>query len=452
MSEVADELIRFSSVLQMAYNFLTGRDYLKRKKFREKKKLISIGLPFSDLVYGFPDLIPVFPIRMHEFEIHKYLTYLGSASNVFGWNKVTNFLGWIKDLGIKDVSQTVDDIIENVIDTINSKYNEMYDIGVENGISTDFCYGVKSLYGMNVSKGKNCDANLNYTIRCSTWNKYLESLEAIGNPTKQIWIEIPPRNIGNSLELFVDNISQGISELEKLSNFSYSDKAMRNHFQTANQIRQAYKKIIYEINTADFYPCNPATFCEILSLLNISFHDYNSNATRYKDNITLMLDEMKGRINKGIGMDVSKMPKILITPMFGGWEPKTHDIIYELGGRVLYGDWDLLRFLDDIPISNRTHPIEAYAEFLMNATTNGIGCDNDTLTDSYVRLAKNLKADGLVFVQVFGCHSVSNCYTMLREKLRRELEIPSIALNFNKMGENVEQIRTRLGAFMEMYK
>jgi len=452
MSLVADELIRFSSVLRIAYNFLTGRDYLKRKKFREKKKLISIGLPFSDLVYGFPDLIPVFPIRMHDFEIHKYLTYLGSASNVFGWNRVTNLLGFVKDLGIKDISQTVDDIIENVIDTINSKYNEMYDIGVESGISTDFCYGVKSLYGMNVSKGKNCEANLNYTIRCSTWNKYLESIKAIGNPSKQIWIEIPPRNIGNTLELFIDNITQGISELEKVSDYSYSDNALRNHLQTANQIHQSYRKIIYDVSTADFYPCNPATFSEILSLLNISFHDYNSNATRFKDNITLLLNEMRGRINKGIGMDVSKMPKILITPMFGGWEPKTHDIIYEFGGRVLYGDWDLLRFLDDIPISNRTDPVEAYAQFLMNVNSNGIGCDNDTLTDSYVRLAKNLDANGLVFVELYGCHSISNCYTMLKEKIRRELEIPSIAINFNKMGENVEQVRTRLGAFMEMYK
>ena len=76
MSLVADELIRFSSVLRMAYNFLTGRDYLKKKKFREKKKLISVALPFSDLVYAFPDLIPVFPIRMHEFEMHKYLKYI----------------------------------------------------------------------------------------------------------------------------------------------------------------------------------------------------------------------------------------------------------------------------------------------------------------------------------------------------------------------------------------
>ncbi|MHA2393266.1 MAG: 2-hydroxyacyl-CoA dehydratase family protein [Promethearchaeota archaeon] len=451
MSLVADELIRFSSVLRIAYNFLTGRDYLKRKKFREKKKLISVGLPFSDIVYAFPDLIPVFPIRMHEFKIHRYLTYLGSASNIFGWNRVSDFLGFVKDLGIKDVSQTVDNIIENVIETINEKYNEMYDFGEESGIPTDFCYGVKSLYGMNVSKGKNCEANLNYTIRCSAWNKYLESIKAIGNPSKQIWIEIPPRNIGNSIELFKDNIVKGLNELEKISDYTYSDNALRNHFQTANQIHQAYRNIIYEISPSDFYPCNPATFSEILALLNISFHDYNSNASRFRDNISSLLDEMKGRIQKGIGMDVSKMPKILITPMFGGWEPKTHDIIYELGGRVMYGDWDLLKFLDDIPISNNADPIEAYAQYLMNVNSNGIGCDNNTLTDSYIRLAENLKADGLLFIQVFGCHSISNCYTMLKEKLRRNLGIPSIALNFNKMGENVEQVKTRLGAFMEMF-
>ncbi|MFX0008275.1 MAG: 2-hydroxyacyl-CoA dehydratase family protein [Promethearchaeota archaeon] len=452
MSLVADELIRFSSVLRMAYNFLTGRDYLKRKKFRENKKLISVALPFSDLVYAFPDLIPVFPIRMHEFKIHKYLTYLGSASSIFGWNRVSNFLGFVKDLGIKDISQTVDNIIENVIEVINEKYNEMFDLGIESGLSSDFCYGIKSLYGMNVSKGKNCAANLNFTIRCSAWNKYLESIAAIGNPSKQIWVDVPPRDIGNSIELFVDNISNGLDELAKISDYDYSDNALRSHFQTANQIHQTYKKIIYEIGTSDFLPCNPATFSEILALLSISFHDYNSNASRYRDNISSLLTEMKGRIKNQIGMDVSNMPKILVTPMFGGWEPKTHDIIYELGGRALYGDWDLLLFLEDIPISNNTDPIEAYARYLMKANTNGIGCDNDKLTDSYLRLARSLKADGLIFIQLYGCHSISNCYAMLREKLRRELEIPTIALNFNKMGENIEQVKTRLGAFMEMFK
>ena len=80
-----------------------------------------------------------------------------------------------------------------------------------------------------------------------------------------------------------------------------------------------------------------------------------------------------------------------------------------------------------------------------------MGCDNDILTDSYLRVAKELNADGLVFNQLFGCHSVSNCYKLLRDKLRKE-EIPSTALTFNKIGENVEQVKTRLGALMEMVK
>jgi len=37
MSLIADEIITFSSVLRIAYNLLAGHNYLKRKKFREKK-------------------------------------------------------------------------------------------------------------------------------------------------------------------------------------------------------------------------------------------------------------------------------------------------------------------------------------------------------------------------------------------------------------------------------
>jgi len=449
---VADELIRFSSVLKIAYNLVSAREYLKRKKFREHKKLVSIALPFSDLVYAFPDLIPVFPIRMHTFKMPKYFSYLGTASNIFGMKNVSNFLGFAKNLGIKEISQTIDTIIEDVIEAINEKYNEMYDVSLDNGLSSDFCFGLKTLYGMHVSKGKNCDANLNFTIRCSAFNKYLESLKALGNPSRQIWVDVPPRNIGNSLEILTANINKGVSELESISNSNYSDNALIDHFKVANQIRRSYKTIIHEISTSDFLPCNPATFAEILSLLSISFQDYNSNAIRYRDNIATLVKEMKERMRKGIGMDVSDRPRILVTPMFGGWEPKTHDIIYELGGRVLYADWDILMMLEEIPITRRSDPIEAYAEYLQNMTSNGIGCDNDTLTNSYLRLAKELKAEGLVFVQLFGCHSISNCYAMLKQKIRRELEIPSISLTFNKIGENVEQVKTRLGAFMEMYK
>ncbi|TFG02141.1 MAG: 2-hydroxyacyl-CoA dehydratase, partial [Promethearchaeota archaeon] len=240
MSLIADEIIRFSSVLKIAYNFLTGRTYLKRKKLREKERLVSVALPFSDLPFA-AGTIPVFPIRMQIFKVNQYLSYLGTASNIFGWKGVSNFLGFVKNLGISEVSKIVDDIIEDVIQEINEKYNEMYDIGIEGGLSSDFCYGLKSLVGMHISKSRNVDAYMNITIRCSAFNKYLESLSAINNKPRPIWIDIPPRNIGNALELLTDNINHALSDFESLTGNTISDNMLRNHFKISNQVKKAYK-------------------------------------------------------------------------------------------------------------------------------------------------------------------------------------------------------------------
>lgn len=446
MSLIADDVINFTSMLKMSYNFLAGRDYLKKQKFRERKKLVSVALPFSDLCFA-AGAVPVFPIRMEIFDINQYLMAMNTATTFFGWSTVAKFLGFVKQF---DKLKIADNIIGDVIDSINIKYNEMYDIAEEHGLNSDFCYGIKAVVGMHVSKGRNVDANLNYTIRCSAWNKYLEYLKNLVPDSEQIWIVIPPRNLGDSaLNSLEENLYQAVAQLENLTGNHLSNNSLNKQFRLRNQICRYYKIIIHEISANDYYPCNPATFAEILSLLSISFQDYNSNVNQYLDNMGNLLKEMEERIKKRIGMDVSHMPRVLLTPMFGGWEPLSHEYLYELGVRTIYADWEVLGFLEEIPITN--DPIKEYAHFLLNMTTKGFGCDNSGLTDSYLKVAKELKVDGVVFNQVFGCHSVSNCYQMLREKLRRE-GIPSTFLNFNKIGENTEQVKTRLGAFTEMLK
>jgi benzoyl-CoA reductase/2-hydroxyglutaryl-CoA dehydratase subunit BcrC/BadD/HgdB len=142
----------------------------------------------------------------------------------------------------------------------------------------------------------------------------------------------------------------------------------------------------------------------------------------------------------------------MITPVFGGWEPETHEILYRLGARTIYADWELLGMLEEINVSKNSDPIEEYAKYLLNAMMKGVGCDQEALTDSYIKTAKDLNVDGLVFNQVFGCHSISNCYSLLRKKIRKKLEIPTTVINFNKIGENVEQVKTRLGALVEMFR
>ena len=88
----------------------------------------------------------------------------------------------------------------------------------------------------------------------------------------------------------------------------------------------------------------------------------------------------------------------------------------------------------------------------MGASRKGIGCDNENLTKSYFQAARKMNIDGFIFNQVFGCHSLSNIYSTLQEKIKNELDIPAIVINFKKIGEDVEQIRTQLSSFMEIFK
>jgi benzoyl-CoA reductase/2-hydroxyglutaryl-CoA dehydratase subunit BcrC/BadD/HgdB len=449
MSIYADDVLSFTSVLKMAYNFLTGRDFLKKKKTREKKKIISVALGFPDLVFAV-NAVPVFPIRMESFKIDAVLMALNSATSFLGWDLTSKVLNMARKI---DFLKLVDSTLDNLISSINDKYNLMYELGIENGIPSELCYGVNALYGMHKSVGTKLDANLNFAMRCSEWNKYSESLNSL--VPNQVWLDMPPKDIENeenALELIKNNLNETINKLESITGNIVTDESLKKQFRIGNQVKRFYKTILYEISASNFYPCNPATFSEILALLTISFQDYNSNAQRYLENMSQLVKEMRERIKKGIGMDVANRPRIILAPIFGGWEPETHEIIYNLGGRIIYADWDILGFLEEIPVSKNTDPIEEYARFLLHASKKGIGCDKENLTKSYLNAARKMEVDGFIFNQVYGCDSVSNFYIDIKKKIKSEFDIPATVISFRKIGENVDLIQNQLEPFMQEFK
>jgi benzoyl-CoA reductase/2-hydroxyglutaryl-CoA dehydratase subunit BcrC/BadD/HgdB len=250
---------------------------------------------------------------------------------------------------------------------------------------------------MHKSQYENLDANLNFTIRCDECNSYSESLKSM--ILNQIWVNIPSKSDEKSLETMRNNIEKAIVELELMTGNIVTDNSLKKQFRIGNQVKRYYQTILHEISSSDFYPCNPATFAEILGLLTISFQDYNSNAQRYLENMSQLVKEMRERIKKGIGMDVSNTPRLLVSPIFNGWEPEIHEIIYKSGGRAIYADWDILGLLDEIPVSKNSDPVEDYARFLLNTSNKGILClkNCDVLANSYLGYAKSGGFDGVIF-------------------------------------------------------
>jgi benzoyl-CoA reductase/2-hydroxyglutaryl-CoA dehydratase subunit BcrC/BadD/HgdB len=451
MSIYADDVVSFTSVLRIAYNFLTGREYLMKKKTKEKKKIISVALGFPDLVFA-ADSIPVFPIRMEKFKINLYLLALNTAKSLFGWNMTTNLLGIARQL---DFLKIVDSVINDVLGTINYKYNQMFDLGILDEKPVNLCYGVNAIYGMHKSQYENIDANLKFPIRCNEWDRYSESLKTI--IPNQIRIDIPridDNSKEKSLEIMRNNIDNGINELEIITGNVVTDNSLKKQFRIGNQVKRYYKTILHDIATSDFYPCNPATFAEILGLLTITFQDYNSNAQRYLENMAQLVKEMRERIKKGIGMDVSNTPRLLLSPIFNGWEPEAHEIIYKSGGRVIYADWDILGLLEEVPVSKDSDPIIDYAHFLLNASTNGIHClkNCDALINSYSQYIRKWRFNGVIFNQVLDCHTnYSNCYEKMKNKIRNELKKPSVVIGFRKIGENLEDVKMKLTPFLNLF-
>ncbi|KKN17322.1 hypothetical protein LCGC14_0966930, partial [marine sediment metagenome] len=427
MSVYADDIVSFTSVLKIAYNFLTGRDYLKKKRDNEKKKIISVALGLPDLVFA-ADSIPVFPIRMEKFKLNLYLIALTTAKNLFGWNVTTDLLGIARQL---DFLKIVDRIINEVISTINVKYNDMYELGKKNSKPSELCYGVHSIYGMHKSQYENLDANLNFTIRCEECSVYSESLKKM--IPNQIWVNIPPTKGEKALDIMRNSIDKAIVELETITGNVVSDNSLQKQFRIGNQVKRYYKTILHEIGDSDFYPCNPATFAEILGLLTICFQDLNSDSQRFLQNLSQLVNEMRGRIKKGIGMDVSGKPRLLISPIFNGWNPAIHEIIYKYGGRVIYADWDVLGLLEEINVSKNSDPIENYSRFLLNASNKGILClkDCNALFNSYIDFTKKRGLDGIIFNQMTECHlNKSNCYELLKNKIQNELRKPAVIVKF----------------------
>ena len=269
-------------------------------------------------------------------------------------------------------------------------------------------------------------------------------------------MDIPPienQNEEKALEIMINNIQNAIKELENITGNIVTDNSLNKQFRIGNQVKRYYKTIIYDISTSDFYPCNPATFAEILALLTISFQDYNSNAQRYLENISQLVNEMRERINRGVGMEVSNRPRILLTPIFNGWEPEAQEIIFNLGGRDIYSDWDLLGLLEEISVSKNSNPVEEYARFLLNSSNKGLFCLNncEALINSYQKYVKKTKVDGLIINQLEDCYINSTCYDLIKNKIRTELRIPSIGIKFKKISENIEQTKAKLSSFMELY-
>jgi benzoyl-CoA reductase/2-hydroxyglutaryl-CoA dehydratase subunit BcrC/BadD/HgdB len=100
------------------------------------------------------------------------------------------------------------------------------------------------------------------------------------------------------------------------------------------------------------------------------------------------------------------------------------------------------------PISTSGDMISNYASYMQNAMID-FGYDNLNMAKNILHFIDENHINGVIYNQLFGCHSLSTGYFRLRQELLKR-EIPSTMVSFNQVGENREQLKTRVIALMEL--
>jgi benzoyl-CoA reductase/2-hydroxyglutaryl-CoA dehydratase subunit BcrC/BadD/HgdB len=334
--------------------------------------------------------------------------------------------------------------MNDISQSINEKYNEMSEVG-ENYLPNDMCFALKFLNGAFMTKYKNVSAQFNFPIRCSSWNSLME-INELDTKIPILSISPLPGHYPNAKEVLIEQMNQTISKMEKLSGESFTNTKLQKACQMTEELKDIYDYLVFEVQKGDKYPCNAKTYAQMIVLFEIAFQDYISDLPAF---LKIMKD-LQAEIKKKIAnnpVDVSSNKKILFATRYGGYDAYIEDLVPENGGRIVYADWYQIGFMERIKTTGDM--IENYADYVQRYYDMNIW-GNEEFSARQAAVAEKLDVGAVIFNQAFGCHSYTINYPILKDKLLKELGIPSTALSFNKIGEGREQMKTRVVALLEM--
>jgi benzoyl-CoA reductase/2-hydroxyglutaryl-CoA dehydratase subunit BcrC/BadD/HgdB len=261
-----------------------------------------------------------------------------------------------------------------------------------------------------------------------------------------VWVDVPPYINESAQVLAIKEIHEAAQKLSDITGIPVTNDELRKYADITNECKDLSEKLI-EMALGPVYPIHPITFSQILSIIEISFQDYLSDPLHFRDLLRDFYHDFSEKIQSGQNCyNVEKVPRILFTSRFGGWDHIVENYVFENGGRVIYADWLIYGFMHRIKTTGDM--FENYAEYIQQCGVD-FGLDNVRMVERIVDFIRRTKIEGVIFNQLFGCHSLSTVYYRLRKFLMQE-EIPSTLVSFNNINENREQLKTRVVALMEL--
>ena len=259
-------------------------------------------------------------------------------------------------------------------------------------------------------------------------------------------MDLPQMKREKDIKAWAEEIKELKKVIEEFTGNKVTEESLSESIKLINNKRKALSRL-YKCRKADKVPISGR---DALVISQIAFYD---DPARFTQMTNKLCDELEQRIKDGISVVKEGTKRILLTgtPLaVPNW--KLHNIIETSGAVVVCEEMCTgTRYFENLVDETKTtvdEQIDALANRYM-----GINCacftPNTGRIDDIIRLAKEYKVDGVIDVNLKFC-SLYDVEGYTVERALKEAGIPVMGIETDYTDNDAEQLRTRIGAFIEM--
>ena len=318
--------------------------------------------------------------------------------------------------------------------------------GGEKVLPTSTCPLIKASVGARLDKTCPFFRIADMYVGETTCDGKKKAWEILGEDVPMHIMDLPQMKRRKDIKAWAEEITEFKDVVEKFTENKVTADNLSAAIKLINDKRRALARL-YECRKNE---CLPISGRDALVISQIAFYD---DPARFTQMTNKLCDELEERIKNNISVVPAGTKRIMLTgtPLaIPNW--KIHNIVETSGAAVVCEEMCTgTRYFENLVDESQTTlegQIEALSERYM-----GINCacftPNHGRIDDIIRLAKEYKVDGIIDINLKFC-SLYDVEGFTVERALKDAGIPVLGIETDYTDSDAEQLRTRIGAFIEM--
>lgn len=272
--------------------------------------------------------------------------------------------------------------------------------------------------------------------------------DELGNKKPTFKLKIPfNRFDDDGMDLYVKQLKNIGTEISKLTGKQITRESLAKEIVLYREVQKEIE--IFNELKGNSEPLIRGTHATIV--MNALAYDDLSNWCTHLRNLN---NELKENKEKGLFLTKKKMPRILLIGSSLSFPNIKVPLIIEQEGGIVVSNQTCL---SDKPYDNYAaishDSLDGYFRGLANRSVKPCACsvfpNNDVTVNKTKELIHEKNIDGVIYLSYQGCITSANEYEILTKTLSND-NIPILKVETDLFTEDVELLKVRIGAFIEM--